>query len=312
MRILILGGTGFIGRALAARLAAAGHEVVVPSRRPEKVAASLGRVAPGAVGVPFDGKTGEGWAHLLGPGSAVVNLAGENIGDGRWTEDKKQAILHSRLDAGAAVLDALRRAGEAGRGLPEALIQASAVGYYGARGGEPVTEDEPPGQGFLAEVAQRWEDSTRGAEDLGVRRCVVRTSMVLGRGGALAKLLPIFRWGLGGPLGSGRQAVPWIHLDDEAGAIHFLLENAACAGPYNLAAQGVVDSRGFARELGRALGRPAFLPAPGLALRLILGQMAQEVLLSGARAVPARLLEAGYCFRHPGLDGALADILHKR
>ncbi len=309
MRILILGGTGFIGRELCARLVRAGHEVVVPSRRPEKVAQSLGRVAPGVVGVPFDGRTGEGWAHLLGPGAAIVNLAGENIGDARWTEEKKRAILGSRLSAGAAAMDALRRAGEAGRGLPDVLVQASAVGYYGARGPEDITEDEPAGSGFLAEVCTRWEDSTRGAESLGVRRCVVRTSMVLGSGGALAKMLPIFRWGLGGPLGSGRQAVPWIHLEDEAGAIQFLLENAGCSGPYNLAAPEAADSRSFARELGRALGRPAFLPAPGLALRLILGQMAEEVLLSGARAVPARLIAAGYRFRHPALHGALAEIL---
>lgn len=309
MRILILGGTGFIGKELCARLVRAGHEVVVPSRRPEKVAASLGKAAPGVVGAPFDGKTGEGWAHLLGPGSAMVNLAGENIGDGRWTEAKKRAILGSRLDAGAAVMDALRRAGQAGRGLPEALVQASAVGYYGARGLEEISEEEPPGSGFLAEVAARWEDSTRGAEALGVRRCVARTSMVLGRGGALAKMLPVFRWGLGGPLGSGRQPVPWIHLEDEAGAIQFLLENAACSGPYNLAAPEGADSRSFARALGRVLGRPAFLPAPGLALRLILGQMAEEVLLSGARAVPARLVAAGFRFRRPTLQGALEDIL---
>lgn len=312
MRILILGGTGFIGRELCARLARSGHEVIVPSRRPEKVAQALGKVAPGVVGAPFDGKTGEGWAHLLGPDSAIVNLAGENIGDGRWTEAKKQAILHSRLSAGAAVLDGLRRAGEAGRGLPQALIQASAVGIYGARGPEDISEDQPAGSGFLAEVARAWEDSTRGAEGLGVRRCVVRTSMVLGSGGALAKMLPIFRWGLGGPLGNGRQPLPWIHLEDEAGAIQFLLEHAACSGPYNLAAPEPADSRSFARALGRALGRPAFLPAPGLALRLILGQMAEEVLLSGARAVPARLVAAGYRFRHPHLAGALADILGGR
>lgn len=312
MRILILGGTGFIGRALAARLAAQGHEVVVPSRRPEKVAASLGRAAPTAVGVPFDGKTGEGWAHLLGPGSAIVNLAGENIAEGRWTRDKKARILQSRLDAGAAVMDALGRAGAEGRGLPDALIQGSAVGYYGPRGSEPVTEDEPAGTGFLAEVATAWEDSTSGAEALGVRRCVARTSMVLGRGGALAQMLPIFRLGLGGPLGSGRQAVPWIHLDDEAGAIEFLLMTPGLSGPFNLAAPEAADSSSFARALGRALGRPAFLPAPGLALRLILGQMAQEVLLSGVRAVPARLLAAGYAFRHPGLEAALADALEDR
>lgn len=330
MRIIILGGTGFIGGTLARRLAAQGHEVIVPSRRPEKVAAALGAKSTGAgngvptkftpiIGVPFDGRTGEGWAHLLGPEAAIVNLAGENIAEGRWTEDKKQRILHSRLSAGAAVMDALRRAADAGSGPPAALIQASAVGFYGARGAEPVGEDEPSGTGFLAEVSRRWEASTQEAEAMGVRRAVVRTSMVLGRGGALAKMLPTFCLGLGGPLGNGRQMVPWIHLDDEVGAILFLLGTlertgkapaaTALSGPFNLAAPEAVDSRGFARALGKALGRPAFLPAPGLALRLILGQMAQEVLLSGVRAVPTRLMAAGYQFRHPGLADALADVL---
>ena len=325
MRIIILGGTGFIGGTLARRLAAQGHEVIVPSRRPEKVAMALGAKTPASpiIGVPFDGRTGEGWAHLLGPESAIVNLAGENIAEGRWTEDKKHRILQSRLSAGAAVVDALRRAASADAGMPAALIQASAVGYYGPRGTEPVGEDEPSGTGFLAEVSRRWEASTQEAETLGVRRAVVRTSMVLGRGGALAKMLPAFRLGLGGPLGNGRQMVPWIHLDDEVGAILFLLgalepaaghtaatpAATALSGPFNLAAPEAVDSRGFARTLGKALGRPAFLPAPGLALQLILGQMAQEVLLSGVRAVPTRLTAAGYRFRHPGLAGALADVL---
>lgn len=309
MRTIILGGTGFIGKALARLLSGQGHEVVVPSRRPDKVPRILGLGAPGAriIGVPFDGQTGAGWAELLTPDTAIVNLAGENIADGRWTPDKKRRILDSRLDAGAAVMDAIRQAGV----LPAVLVQASAVGYYGARGPESVSEDAPAGANFLAQVAGRWEASTLEAEALGVRRVIVRTSMVLGPGGALAKMLPPFRWGLGGPLGSGRQMLPWIHLDDEAGAIAFLLQTPGLSGPFNLAAPEAVDSRGFARALGRALRRPAFLPAPGFALRLLLGQMAEEVLLSGVRAEPTRLLAAGYRFRHPGLAGALASILDR-
>ncbi|MBU1228422.1 MAG: TIGR01777 family oxidoreductase [Proteobacteria bacterium] len=302
MRTIILGGTGFIGRALARLLLHQGHEVVVPSRRPDRVPAVLGQ---GILAAPFDGVSGAGWAGLLTPGTAIVNLAGENIADGRWTPDKKRRILESRMEAGAAVMDAISRAGV----LPAALVQASAVGYYGARGPESVSEDAPAGGNFLAQVARRWEDSTRAAEDLGVRRVVVRTGMVLGPGGALAKMLPVFRLGLGGPLGAGTQMLPWIHLDDEAGAIAFLLRSPGLAGPFNLAAPEAVDSRGFARALGRALGRPALLPAPGLALKLLLGQMAEEVLLSGARAEPDKLLAAGYRFRHPSLAGALADAL---
>ncbi|MDO9631100.1 MAG: TIGR01777 family oxidoreductase [Humidesulfovibrio sp.] len=309
MRTIILGGTGFIGKALARLLSGQGHEVVVPSRNPARVPAALGLGAPGAriIGVPFDGQTGAGWAEFITPDTAIVNLAGENIADGRWTPDKKRRILGSRLDAGAAVMDALRQAGV----LPAVLVQASAVGYYGARGPEPVGEDAPPGANFLAQVAGRWEASTLEAEALGVRRIVVRTSMVLGRGGALAKMLPPFRLGLGGPLGAGTQMVPWIHLDDEVGAIAFLVATPGLSGPFNLAAPEAVDSRAFARALGRALGRPAFLPAPGFALKLLLGQMAEEVLLSGVRAEPTRLLAAGYRFRHSSLSGALANVLDR-
>jgi len=299
MRTIILGGTGFIGTALARLLAGQGVAVVVPSRRPGRAA------APGVTFAPFDGVTGAGWAQFIDADTAIVNLAGENIADGRWTPDKKRRILESRLDAGAAVMDAIRQAGTP----PAVLVQASAVGFYGARGPEPVGEDAPPGANFLAHVASRWEASTLEAESLGVRRIVVRTSMVLGRGGALTKMLPAFKLGLGGPLGAGDQMVPWIHLDDEAGAIAFLLQTPGLSGPFNLAAPEAVDSRAFARALGRALGRPAFLPAPGFALKLLLGQMAEEVLLSGVRAEPTRLLAAGYQFRHPTLAGALADVL---
>lgn len=302
MRTIILGGTGFIGKALSRLLVSQGGEVVVPSRRPDKVPALFG---PSVRGAAFDGVSGAGWAELITADTAIVNLAGENIADGRWTPDKKRRILESRLNAGAAVMDALRRA----KTPPAVLVQASAVGYYGARGPESVGEDAPAGTNFLAHVAERWEDSTSGAEALGVRRAVVRTSMVLGWGGALSKMLPAFCWGLGGPLGSGRQMVPWIHLDDEAGAVAFLIKTPGLSGPFNLAAPEAVDSRAFARTLGRALCRPAFLPAPGFALRLLLGQMAEEVLLSGVRAEPTRLLAAGYRFRHPGLAGALADVL---
>lgn len=302
MRTIILGGTGFIGSALARLLVAQGNEVVVPSRRPEKVPMVLGAQVRGA---PFDGKTGAGWADFITPETGIVNLAGENIAAGRWTPEVKARIEKSRLAAGAAVLDAIARADAP----PAVLVQASAVGYYGARGPEPVDESAGPGDNFLSRVAVGWEASTQGAEALGVRRAVIRTSMVLGPGGALEKMLPPFRLGLGGPLGVGTQMVPFIHLDDEAGAIAFLLHTPGLSGPFNLAAPQAVDSRGFARALGRALGRPAFLPAPAFALKLLLGQMAQEVLLSGVNAVPARLLAAGYRFRHPTLAGALAQAL---
>ncbi|MDR3640872.1 MAG: TIGR01777 family oxidoreductase [Humidesulfovibrio sp.] len=307
MRTIILGGTGFIGSALVRLFVGRGHEVVVPSRRPEKIPAVLGMGRPEAriVGAPFDGKTGAGWAEFITADTAIVNLAGENIAGGRWTPELKRRIEQSRLLAGAAVMDALARA----EVRPAVLAQASAVGYYGARGPEPVDESALPGDTFLAHVATAWEASTAGAEALGVRRVVLRTSMVLGPGGALAQMLPAFRLGLGGPLGSGRQMVPFIHLDDEVGAIAHLIDTPGASGPYNLAAPEAVTSRGFARALGRALRRPAFLPASAFALKLLLGQMAQEILLSGVNASPARLLSTGYHFRHPTLAGALEAAL---
>lgn len=302
MRTIILGGTGFIGSALARHLAAQGHQVIVPSRRPDKVPALLG---PGVLGAPFDGTSGAGWASYIDADTAIVNLAGENIAEGRWTEDKKRRIEQSRLLAGAAVMDAIGRAAAP----PAVLVQGSAVGYYGARGPEPVDEAAGPGNNFLAKVAVGWEASTAGAEALGVRRAVVRTSMVLGPGGALAKMLPAFRLGLGGRLGAGTQMLPFIHLDDEVGAIAHLLATPGLSGAFNLAAPEAVDSRGFAQALGCVLGRPALLPAPAFVLRLFLGQMAEEVLLSGVQARPVRLLASGYRFLHPTLAGALEAAL---
>jgi uncharacterized protein len=307
MRTIILGGTGFIGSALARLFVSQGGEVVVPSRRPEKVVAMLGTGRHGArvVGVPFDGRTGADWAQFITEDTAIVNLAGESIAGARWTPEVKRRIEQSRLLAGAAVMDALGRA----HARPAVLVQASAVGYYGARGPESVDETAPAGDNFLAHVATAWEASTAGAETLGVRRVVVRTSMVLGGGGALASMLPPFRLGLGGPLGSGQQMVPFIHLDDETGAIAHLIATPGASGPFNLAAPEAVTSRVFARALGRALGRPAFMPAPAVVLRLLLGQMAEEVLLAGVNASPARLLSTGYQFRHPTLAGALEAAL---
>ncbi|MCM0755731.1 TIGR01777 family oxidoreductase [Desulfovibrio aminophilus] len=300
MRVFIAGGSGFIGTALCRALVRAGHAPVVLTRGTPRA------LPPGVSAVGWNGRDGEGWAHLLERDSAVVNLAGENIAAGRWTPERKERILQSRLDAGRAVADAVSRAPEA----PRVLVQASAVGWYGPRGPELLDESAAPGQGFLAEVCRRWEESSAAVEALGTRRCVIRTGLVLGPGGALARMLPAFRFFLGGPLGDGRQGVSWIHLDDEAQAIRFLIETEDCSGPYNLTAPDPVDSRAFAKALGRALGRPSRLPAPAFALRLLLGEMASEVLLSGQFVRPTRLLSAGYRFQRPDIDGALRASLH--
>jgi hypothetical protein len=238
----------------------------------------------------------------------VINLAGEGIAGGRWTAERKRRIRASRLDAGRAVVQAVRQAAAAGR-APAVVLQSSGVGYYGEAGEQEIGEDHPPGNDFLAQVAVEWEASTAEVEALGVRRAVLRTGVVLDRaGGALAKMLPPFRLGLGGPLGGGRQWLPWIHMADEVGAILFLLATAAASGPFNLCAPRPVTNREFVRALGRRLRRPSILPVPAAALRLALGELA-DALLRSQRALPRRLLEAGYRFRFPDLAGALADLL---
>ncbi len=306
MRVVITGGTGLIGSAVARRLAAEGTEVVVLTRDPSKVQG----LPPGVRAAAWDGKSGEGWSELLGPDTAILHLAGESIGDGRWTAAKKARIRDSRVQSGEAVLAAVRQA--VGRGAPpRALLQSSAVGYYGDSRDELVAEGHPPGPGFLADVCVAWEASTAGVEELGVRRAQLRTGIVLDPdGGALPRMALPFRFAAGGPLGNGRQWVPWIHRDDEVEAIRFLLAEDGASGPFNLTAPNPVRNRDFMKTLGRVLGRPSFLPAPDFALRAALGEMA-DMVLQGQRAVPRRLEELGYAFRFAGLEPALRDLLGK-
>ncbi len=301
MRILITGGTGLIGRALAARLAGAGHEAIVLSRDPR----SATDLPPGVRAERWDGKTGAGWSRLIHADTTIIHLAGAGVADERWTAARKREIRDSRIVSGEAVLAAIREAPE----RPRALLQSSAVGYYGPRGDERIDEDAPPGDTFLARICVEWEESTREAEALGIRRALLRTGLVLSlEGGALAKMLLPAKFGANGPLGSGRQGFPWIHLEDEIEAIHFLVERDDASGPFNLTAPNPVSQADFARALGRVLHRPSFLPAPAFALQLALGEMA-EMLLSGHFVVPDRLLALGYRFRFPDLEGALENLL---
>ncbi len=301
MRVIITGGTGLIGRALAADLAAAGREVIVLSRNPQRSPA----MPPGVRLEKWDGRTAQGWGDLADGAEAIVNLAGESIAGGRWTAARKRRIRESRLAAGAAVVEAV----VAARQKPHVVVQASGAGYYGPRGDELILEDTLPGTDFLGQLAVEWETSTAPVEAMGVRRVVVRTGVVLSReGGALPRLILPFRFFVGGPLGRGRQWVPWIHITDEVRAVRFLMENPDAREPYNLTAPNPVPNAQMARVLGRVLGRPSWLPVPAPALRLLLGEMA-DVLLTGQRAVPQRLLEAGFIFRFPELDAALADLL---
>ena len=301
MRVAITGGSGLIGRALSASLARDHHEAIILSRHPEQV-----------VGLPAVVRT-ERWnphiaeecRHLVEEADAVVNLAGENIAARRWTVDRKKQIRDSRLNAGRAMLQAL----ESATRRPRVVVQASAVGYYGLCGDEELNEESPPGKDFLAQLAIDWEVSTAQIERLGVRRAIIRTGVVLSpEGGAFPRLLLPFRLFVGGPLGSGRQWFPWIHIADEVGAIRFLLENESASGPFNLSAPHPVTNADFARMVGRQTKRPAFLPTPAFLLRLLFGEMA-TVLLDGQRAFPGRLMLMGYNFRFPEAEGALQDLL---
>ena len=308
MQILITGGTGFIGSALVNSFTKDDHAVIVLTRSPDRPA------RPGIRLVGWDGRTAQGWGHLVNEVDAIIHLAGESIGGEtipalltkRWTPTQKKVILHSRLDTGKAITDAVRAAAK----KPGVLIQASAVGYYGNRGDEVLTEDAGPGSDFASSVCQAWENSTSEVEQLGVRRVVIRTAGVAmsTEGGALPFMLLPFKLFAGGPLGTGSQWFSWIHIDDEVGAIRFLIENPTASGVYNLSAPEPVTNRNFSRILGRLMNRPSFVPAPGFALRLVLGEKA-DMILGSQKQIPTRLQQLGYQFKFPQVESALRDLL---
>jgi uncharacterized protein len=303
MRIVVTGATGTIGNAVAAALLARGDEVVALTRDAGRAAGRLPQGAearewhdPNAAPPPADALAG---AH------AVVHLLGEPI-DQRWTADAKRRIRDSRVLATRSLVAGLRALGEAER--PAVLVSQSASGYYGARDDQVVDEAAAPGDDFLARVVVEWEAAAREAEDL-ARVVTTRTGVVVSpSGGALARMLPFFRLGVGGPVAGGRQYVPWVHLDDVAGALLRCLDDGGLAGPVNVTAPEPATNAELGRALGRVLRRPAVLPVPGLAVRALYGEMAW-VVTTGVRAVPARLQRAGYGFRFPSLEGALRDVL---
>lgn len=312
MRVIVLGGTGLIGRPLAANLAEDGHEVFVLSRRPGEVEG-----LPPTVRVEgWDGRTSQGWGRLVDGADAVVNLAGETIAGESlqgillkpWGPDRKRRILDSRLHAGKAVTEAI----EAAQRKPAVLIQASAVGYYGPLEDEQKTEETPAGVDFLARTCVAWEASSQVVEGMGVRRAIIRSGLVLsGKGGILPVMALPFRLLAGGRLGTGRQWVPWIHLADEVRAIRFLLDTPGAVGPFNLVAPRPVTNAELSRALGKVLGRPSFLPIPAFALRLVLGEKA-TLVLDGQRLIPKRLTDLGFQFRFADAEPALKDLLVSR
>jgi uncharacterized protein (TIGR01777 family) len=300
MRIVITGGTGLIGRHLSASLVADGHEVMVLSRAPSRAP----KVPKGVNVVGWDARTAQGWGELADGADAIVNLAGATLSR-RWTPRYKRVIRDSRVNAGRAVVEAVRSA----RHRPQVVVQAAGVSLYGPRGDEPVTEGERAAETFLGRTAVAWEASTTEAESLGVRRTIIRSAPVLSSEGGVFPLMALpFRLFVGGPLGSGEQWLPWIHIEDEIRAIRFLIENEAASGPLNLVAPETVTNADFSAVLGRVMHRPAFFRVPAFALRLVLGEMS-TIILDGQRAVPSKLEALGFQFRYPALETALRDLL---
>jgi len=301
MRAIITGGSGLIGRALAADLAGAGYEVIVLSRTAKTVTG----MPPGVTPQKWDGQTTAGWGHLVEGAKAIINLAGAGIADQRWTPERKLQLRNSRVYPGQAVVEAI----EAASNRPEVVIQASAVGYYGPQAENEITEESPGGHDFLADVCRAWEDAvTPIAAQGGVRLAIIRTGVVLSlAGGALPKMALPFKLFAGGPIGSGRQWISWIHIADVVAAIRYLIESETAAGPFNLTAPQPLTNAQFGQVLGRALKRPAFMPTPGLAMKLLFGEMS-TVLLDGQRVLPQKLQQLGYSFQYPQLESALQDL----
>ena len=301
MKVAVTGSSGLIGTPLVRALLADGHEVVRLVRRTPRTAdehrwdPALHRLPPG----------------LLDDVDAVVNLAGVGVSDRRWTATHKERVLRSRVDSTTTISQALAAAVAADPDRQRVLLSASAVGWYGDTGDRVVEEDAPAGEDFLARVCVQWEAATAPAAAAGVRVATLRTGLVLARGGLLGRLAPLFRLGLGGKLGSGRQYWPWIGLQDELDAIRFLL-TAPVSGPVNLTAPTPATNAEFTAALAAAVHRPAVLPVPGVALKVVLGEFAEVGVLAGQRAVPAALRAAGFQFGQPELRGALDAALARR
>lgn len=296
MKILVTGSTGLVGSALIPKLKSEGHQIVRLVRsEPKDASEVLWNPEQGTINA----------AELEGL-NAVVHLAGENLAEGRWTEEKKTRIRESRIKGTKLLSETLAQLSA----KPEVLVSASAVGFYGSRGDEVLTEQSASGSDFLAEVCREWELATQAAAQAGIRVVNLRFGVIFSKaGGALKKMLMPFRLGVGGKLGSGRQYLSWIAIDDAVGAIAHALTNDSLRGPVNVVAPQAVTNYEFTKTLGRVLSRPTLFPVPAFAARLAFGEMADETLLSSQRVEPTRLKESAYIFKYPELEGALRHIL---
>jgi hypothetical protein len=302
MKVVVAGGTGFLGRALCRALTARGDEVVVLTRSMARARSALG---PGMSPVEWTPGAPGSWREALRGAWAVVNLAGEGIAEKRWTEERKAVLRSSRVEVTRALVEAVAAA----EPRPEVLVSTSAVGFYGPRGDEEVSEEDGAGADFLARLCIDWEREARAAEAHGVRVALLRLGVVLGReGGALARMLLPFRMFVGGPIGRGGQAFSWVHVDDLVAIILLALDDPRFSGPFNVTGPEPLTMKAFSQVLGRVLGRPSWLPVPGFAVRALFGEGA-DVLLSGQRAIPAKLQAMGYRFRFSTAEAALRDLL---
>ncbi len=302
MNIVVVGGTGFIGKQLVSRLSSEGHLVVLLTRNPEQ----RSPVANIKI-VQWDGRNSGAWTEHIGASYAVVNLAGESIGAKRWSPSRKAGIIESRIYATRAIVAAIRSSAK----KPAVLINASAVGYYGPIPEGDVAEDMRKGNGFLADVCAKWEQEARVAEEGGIRVVITRFGVVLGKnGGALERMMLPFKLFAGGPIGSGRQWFPWVHIDDVVGAIMFALKTPALSGAVNVAAPEGVRMKEFCASLGKAMSRPSWAPVPAFVLKVVLGELSSMVL-TGQKVVPRKLQSAGYAFQFSTLEAALRNVVNK-
>jgi hypothetical protein len=298
MHVLVTGATGLIGRTACAALLGKGHLVTAVSRSPD----AARRLPTGVRVIPGDPAQAGAWEEELARADACLHLAGEPVAEGRWTAEKKRRIRESRVESTRRVAAVIAKGG------PRVLVSGSAVGFYGSRGDEELPETAPRGDGFLADVCVEWEEAAAPARAR-ARVALLRTGIVLSpQGGALPKLVLPFKLFAGGPIGSGAFFQPWIHLADEVALALLALEDDRVEGPVNAAAPNPVRNRDLAKALGRALGRPSFLPAPEAAVKLALGETA-SVVLASQRVLPAKALGLGFAFRFPEIDGALRDLL---
>jgi uncharacterized protein (TIGR01777 family) len=297
-RLLITGGSGFIGSRLVPVLTEQGYDVTVLSRNPEKTALHFNQTITSVKQLDE--------LHTAGAFDVVINLAGQGITDKRWTANIKKQLRDSRIVTTQNLITYLRTS----ENKPECLISGSAIGYYGDQGEKTVDEGASGDSSFSSKLCFDWEHVAKQAEELGIRTCYLRTGIVLGKkGGALSKMIPAFKLGLGGPMGNGRQWMSWIHIDDLIGIILYLIEHRSISGAVNACASNPARNKDFSSTLGYVLKRPAFVPVPAFVLKLLLGEMAQELLLAGQRVIPKKILDAGYHFHYAELEDALREVL---